>query len=217
MNALQFANRAQAGRALAAKLENYAGRDDVVVLALPRGGVPVAFEIAAYLRAPFDIMIVRKLGVPGHEELALGAIASGGFCVMNPDVLSASHISDSELREIIDREQRELERRELAFRNGHPALNLEGRTVILVDDGIATGATMRAAIQAVHAQAPLRVIVATPVAAPETLRELAAEASEAVAVLTPSNLNSIGEWYFDFTQTSGEEVCSLLAKTRPQP
>jgi len=217
MNALQFANRAQAGQALAARLEKYAGRDEVVVLALPRGGVPVAFEIAAYLHAPLDIMIVRKLGTPGHEELAMGAIASGGFCVMNPDVLSATRISDRELREVIDREQRELERRELALREGHPALKLEGRTVILVDDGIATGATMRAAAQAVHAQAPLRVIIATPVASPDTLRELAAEACEAVAVLTPSDLNSIGEWYLDFTQTSGAEVCSLLAKTRPQP
>ena len=217
MKALQFANRAQAGQALAGRLENYAGRNDVVVLALPRGGVPVGFEIASHLRAPLDIMIVRKLGAPGHEELAMGAIASGGFCVMNPAVVSSCRISDEELRGIIDHEQHELERRELALRQGHPALNLENRTVILVDDGIATGATMRAAAQAVYAQDPLRVIVATPVAAPDTMLEMANETSEAVAVLTPSNLNSIGEWYLDFTQTSGDEVRSLLAKTRPQP
>lgn len=217
MKALQFANRAEAGRALAAKLENYAGRDDMVVLALPRGGVPVGFEIAAHLHAPLDIMIVRKLGVPGHEELALGAIASGGFCAMNPGVISSSRISDEELREVIDREQRELERRELSLRDGHPALKLEDRTVILVDDGIATGATMRAAAQAIHAQYPLRVIVATPVAPPDTLRGLAAEAAETVAVLTPASMRSIGEWYADFTQTTSNEVRSLLAKTRPQP
>ena len=217
MKVLQFADRTQAGRALAAKLEDHAGRDGVVVLALPRGGVPVGFEVATHLRAPLDIITVRKLGVPGHEELAMGAIASGGFCAMNPAVISSCRISDEELREIIDREQRELERRELSLRDGHPALKLEGCTVILVDDGIATGATMRAAAQTVNAQNPLRVVIATPVASPDTLRELAAESAETVAVLTPVDMRSIGEWYADFTQTTSDEVRSLLAKTRPQP
>ena len=216
MKTLQFTDRAHAGRELATRLEEYAGRDDVLVLALPRGGVPVGYEIARHLRAPLDVMIVRKLGVPGSEELAMGAIASGGFRVMNPDVLSSVHISDEKLNSSIALGQRELERRESSFREGRPPLEIAGRTVILVDDGIATGATMRAAARAVRAQNPALLVIATPVAAPETLRALENEAAEVIAVLAPSSLSAIGEWYLDFTQTSEEEVRSLLAKTRTQ-
>jgi len=216
MKALRFSDRAHAGRELAARLGEYAGRDDVLVLALPRGGVPVGYEIARHLRAPLDVMIVRKLGVPGSEELAMGAIASGGFRVMNPDVLSSVHISDEKLNSSIALGQRELERRESSFREGRPPLEIAGRTVILVDDGIATGATMRAAARAVRAQNPALLVIATPVAAPETLRALENEAAEVIAVLAPSSLSAIGEWYLDFTQTSEEEVRSLLAKTRTQ-
>ena len=211
-----FSNRAEAGRALAERLAGYAGRDDVVVLALPRGGVPVGFEIARRLGAPLDVMIVRKLGVPWHEELAMGAIASGGFRVMNAGVVSESGVSRDEMNAVIQQQQSELERREHLCREGRPALPLAGRTVILVDDGIATGAPMRAAVQAARAANPARLIVATPVAAPPTLDDLRKEADEVVAVLAPAELSSIGQWYADFSQLTDDEVRSLLAGARQQ-
>lgn len=204
-----------AGEALASQLEDYAGRADVVVLALPRGGVPVGFEIARRLGAPMDIMIVRKLGVPWHGELAMGAIASGGFRALNPDVISSAGISEEVLSKVIASEQTELERREHAYRDGRPALEITGRTVILVDDGVATGATMRAAAQAVRAQKPARLVVAVPVGAPSTLRELADEADEVVTVLAPGSLCAIGEWYDDFSQLNDAEVRALLASAIP--
>ena len=211
-----FADRAEAGRALADRLAKYAGRDDVVVLALPRGGVPVGFEIARRLGAPLDVMIVRKLGVPWHKELAMGAIASGGFRVMNVGVVAGSGVSRDEMNEVILCQQGELERREYLYREGRPALPLAERTVVLVDDGIATGATMRVAAQAARAGHPARLIVATPVAAPSTLDALGKDADEVVALLAPGELSSIGEWYVDFAQLTDDEVRSLLAGARQE-
>lgn len=207
----RFPNRVDAGQALADRLEDCAGRDGLVVLALPRGGVPVGFEIARRLGAPLDIMLVRKLGVPWQEELAMGAMASGGYRALNSEVISGSGISGEMLNRVIAREQRELERRENAYRAGRAAPQLAGRTAILVDDGVATGATMRAAAQAVRAQQPARLIVAVPVGAPPTLHELADEADEVVTVLAPGTLHTIGEWYDDFAQLTDAEVCALLA------
>ena len=210
----RFRDRIEAGEILAGLLTHLAGRDDLVVLALPRGGVPVGYEIARHLGAPLEVMVVRKLGVPGHEELAMGAIASGGFRVMNEDVLAGTAISEGELNAVIESEQRELDRREHLCRQGEAPLALEGRMVILVDDGVATGATMRAAAQAVRARKPSRLIIATPVIPPSAVREFESEGMEVVAALTPAGLSSIGEWYRDFSQTSDGEVRSLLALTR---
>ena len=168
----QFQNRAEAGRLLAAKLEGYAGREGLIVLGLPRGGVPVAFEVAAKLKAPLDVFLVRKLGVPGHEELALGAVASGGVCFFNDTVLKSCHIPRRVLDEIIERERKELERREQAYRRDPPP-GLRGRTIILVDDGLATGASMRAAVPAARQQQPARIVAAAPVAARETAGAIA--------------------------------------------
>lgn len=192
--------------------KNYSGREDVVVLALPRGGVPVGLEIAHRLHAPLDVMIVRKLGLPRHEELAMGAIASGGFRVMNRDFLPGVLVSGEQLQQVMASEQQELERREHLYREGRSPVKIEGRTVVLVDDGVATGATMRAAVQAARAQKPARLIVATPVIAPGTLRDLEKEADEVVAVLVPPALSSIGEWYLDFAQLTDDEVRTELAK-----
>jgi putative phosphoribosyl transferase len=207
----RFPDRAGAGRALAGMLDDYAGRDDITVLALPRGGVPVGLEIARHLRAPLDVMIVRKLGAPWQPELAMGAIAGGGFRAMNEDVVAVSRITEYELNNVIQQELRELERRERFYRGGRPAADLKGRIVVLVDDGIATGATMRVAIQAVRHAGPSRVVIATPVAAAATLDELRGEADEAIAALIPGDLHSIGEWYDDFSQLSDEEVIAMLA------
>lgn len=207
----RFSNRTDAGQALADQLEDYAGRAGVLVLALPRGGVPVGFEIARRLGAPLDVVIVRKLGVPWHGELAMGAISSGGFRALNADVISSAGISEEVLNKVIASELRELERRERAYRENRPALQITGQTVILVDDGVATGATMRAAAQAVRARKPERLIVAVPVGAPSTLRGLADEADEVVTVLAPGTLCAIGEWYDDFSQLTDTEVCALLA------
>jgi len=193
-------------------LDRYAGRDDIVVLALPRGGVPVGLEIARYLQAPLDVIIVRKLGLPYQRELAMGAIAGGGFRAMNADVLEASGVNETVINDVIQQEQRELEYRERLYRGGRPAADLRGRAVILVDDGIATGATMRVAIQAVRHAGPGRVIVATPVAAGPTLEKLRQEADEAIAALVPADLQSIGEWYDNFSQLTDGEVCALLAE-----
>ncbi len=207
----QFRNRAQAGRLLAAKLESYAGRDGLLVLGLPRGGVPVAFEVAAKLKAPLGVFVARKLGVPGHEELALGAVASGGVCFLNDSLVQSCHIPRRILDELIERERRELERREQAYRPGGPPA-LRGRTIILVDDGLATGASMRAAVRAARPQQPAQIVAAVPVAARDILEQLRQEVDAAECVQAPEDFSSVGEWYEDFKQTTDEEVRELLEK-----
>ena len=211
----QFQNRAEAGRLLAAKLESYAGRGGLIVLGLPRGGVPVAYEVAARLKAPLDVFLVRKLGVPGHEELALGAVASGGVCFFNDALLKLCHIPRRVLDEIIEREREELERRERACRLDKPS-SLRGRTVILVDDGLATGASMRAAVLAARQQEPAGIVAAAPVAARETLEQLRREVDAAVCVQAPEEFSSVGQWYADFEQTTDEEVRQLLERARSE-
>lgn len=208
----RFRDRADAGRALAAELSAYAGRDDVVVLALPRGGVPVGYEVARALGAPLDVFIVRKLGVPGHEELAMGAIASGGVRVLNESVVQPLRIPESVIDTIAAREQAELERREREYRDGRPAPDVRGRTVILVDDGLATGATMRAAAQALRLQQPARVVVAVPVSAEESCEELRTQVDDIVCSMTPHPFYGVGMWYEDFSQTTDAEVRELLAR-----
>ncbi|HZQ63586.1 MAG TPA: phosphoribosyltransferase [Casimicrobiaceae bacterium] len=210
---MRFVDRKHAGQVLAQKLQAYHDRPDVIVLALPRGGVPVGFEVAQALHAAFDVFVVRKLGFPGHEEYAMGAIATGGTRVMNPDV-ARLQIPESTIEAVTARERRELERRERLYRGERPAPSLEGRVVILVDDGLATGSTMRAAAMAVRAQHPSRVIVAVPVAAAETCSALRAEADEVVCVSTPQPFHAVGLWYQDFAQTSDAEVHALLEKAR---
>jgi len=205
-----FADRHEAGAELASKLRKYAGRDDVVVLALPRGGVPVAFEIAEALDAPLDIFVVRKLGMPGHPEFAIGAIASGGVRVLNEDAIRWYGIPDSAIEAIVRQELAELERREREYRQGRPLIDLRGRIVILVDDGLATGATMRAAVQAVRAHQPARVVVAVPVGAPSTCAEFADIADETMCARTPEPFSAVGLWYRDFSQTTDEEVRAML-------
>jgi predicted phosphoribosyltransferase len=207
-----YRDRHDAGRRLAELLSRYANRPDVLVLALPRGGVPVAYEVARALNAPLDVFIVRKLGVPGHEELALGAIASGGIRVLNNEVMRALHIPKQVVEEIAAREQRELERREQLYRDGRPAPDVRGRTVILIDDGLATGATMRAALQALRQQQPARLVLAVPVAAPSTCLEFLGEADEVICARTPDPFFAVGLWYQNFEQTSDQEVHDLLAQ-----
>ena len=210
-----FRNRSEAGRLLAGHLKDYAGRADVIVLALPRGGVPVAFEVAEALRAPLDVFVVRKLGVPGQEELAMGAIATGGVRVTNKEVLRHLHISGEVFEAAAAREAGELERREREYRGNRPAPDLRGRTVILVDDGLATGSTMRAAARALRELGPERVVVAVPVGAPQTCEEFRAEVDEVVCAMTPEPFRGVGLWYDDFTQTSDEEVHELLGRSAP--
>lgn len=206
-----YDDRRCAGADLASRLiDRYRGRHDVVVLALPRGGVPVAFEIAEALGAPLDIFLVRKLGLPVHPELAMGAIASGGVRVLNNDVVSSFAVPPSVIDLVARQEQAELERRERLYREDRRPLPLQDRVVILVDDGLATGSTMRAAVQAVRARAPSRIIVAVPVGSPETCREFADEADEIVCARAPEDFRAVGEWYHDFSQTTDEEVHSLL-------
>jgi erythromycin esterase-like protein/predicted phosphoribosyltransferase len=205
-----FRDRHEAGRALAGLLEHYRGRDDIVVLALPRGGVPVAYEVATALGAPLDVFLVRKLGVPGREELAMGAIASGGIVVLNDDVVRDLGISQEDLRRTAEREARELRRREQAYRGNRPMPSLAGKVVILVDDGLATGSSMRAAIQALRALGPARIVVAVPAAPESTCQELAAEVDEVVCATTPSPFFAVGASYYDFTQTTDDEVRDLL-------
>ena len=207
-----FRDRTDAGRQLAAKLAAYADRSDVLVLALPRGGVPVAFEVARELHAPLDVFLVRKLGVPGHEELAMGAIASGGVRVLNEDVVRMLRISDDVIDAVGAEERQELERRERTYRGNRPAPDVRGRTVILVDDGLATGSTMRAAIAALRQQRPARIVVAVPVGAPETCAEFQDEADEAICARTPEPFYAVGLWYGDFSQTTDEEVHDLLER-----
>jgi predicted phosphoribosyltransferase len=205
-----FRDRREAGRELAVRLKKYAGRNDVVVLALPRGGVPVAFEVAEALGAPLDIFLVRKLGTPGHRELAMGAIASGGIRVLNDDVVRWLGISPEQIEAVAREEQRELERRQHAYLEGRAPQPLEGRTVILVDDGLATGSTMRAAAQAIRQRDPAHVIVAVPVGARDTCREMEAFADEVVCTRTPEPFSAVGQWYLDFDQTTDDEVMDLI-------
>ena len=209
----QFKNRAQAGKLLAAKLGRYSGRGDTVVLALPRGGVPVAFEIAQALRAPLDVFMVRKLGLPGQEELAMGAIATGGVRVLNRDVVGYLAIPQAIIDSVAIHEQRELERRERLYRGDRPALDVRGRTVILVDDGLATGATMFAAIAALKKLEPNQMIVAVPVAPPSTVDLMEKAVTELVTVMEPEPFDGVGRWYEDFSQTTDQEVRSLLDRS----
>lgn len=205
-----FANRREAGVELASNLRHYAGRSDVVVLALPRGGVPVAFEVAESLNAPLEVFLVRKLGMPGQPEFAMGAIASGGVRVLNDDVVRWYSIPDAAIERITREEQAELERREREYRQGRALPDLRDRVVILIDDGLATGSTMRAAVQAVRQHQPARVVVAVPVGAPSTCQEFADVTDETVCARTPEPFAAVGYWYRDFSQTTDDEVRTLL-------
>jgi putative phosphoribosyl transferase len=208
----QFRNRHDAGKFLAGKLKHLAG-DEVVILALPRGGLPVAYEIAQALHAPLDIFIVRKLGVPIHEELAMGAIASGGVRVLNEEIIRRLGINKRMIDAATAEEQRELERRERKYRRGREPIDVAGRMAVLVDDGLATGATMKAAVQALRKRGPKRIIVAVPVGAAETCEQFESEVDEIVCGKRPVDLGAVGMWYEDFTQTTDEEVCELLDRT----
>jgi predicted phosphoribosyltransferase len=208
-----FADRREAGRRLAARLHDYAASNPIV-LALPRGGIPVAYEVARALGAPLDVFIVRKLGVPGHEEFALGAIASGDVVVLNPELVNQLGLSRQDIQAIIEAERRELDRRERAYREGAPPLDVRGRTVILVDDGLATGATMLAAIAALRKLGPARIIVAVPVAAPEVCEAMAGAADEVICAVTPQPFHAVGLWYDNFAQTTDDEVRALLHAAR---
>jgi putative phosphoribosyl transferase len=205
-----FADRHDAGKFLAGKLEKYANEKDAIVLGLPRGGVPVAFEISRQLHLPLDIFLVRKLGAPIYEELAMGAIASGGVRIMNPDVVRKLGITEEVIESVAQVEERELARREVHYRGNREPLNLENKTVILVDDGLATGASMRAAVAALRLHHPGKIVVAVPVGAAETCRLLQTEADEVVCGIAPEEFVAVGKWYSDFRQTSDEEVISLL-------
>ncbi|MDX6710642.1 MAG: putative phosphoribosyl transferase [Blastocatellia bacterium] len=205
-----YRDRTDAGKRLATLLTAYANRPDVLVLALPRGGVPVAFEVARALRAPLDIFLVRKLGAPGQKELAMGAIATGGVRVLNEDVVEYLQIPDNVIDEIAADELQELERREHAYRGNRPAPDVRGKTVILVDDGLATGSTMRAAAAALRQQKPARIIIAVPVSAPQTCDEYRMGVDEIVCDVTPEPFHAVGQWYKDFSQTTDEEVSNLL-------
>jgi putative phosphoribosyl transferase len=209
----RFADRRDAGRQLAERLREYAGRPDVVVLGLPRGGVPVAFEVARGLDAPLDVFLVRKLGVPGQEELAMGAIASGGVRVLNADVVRSLGVSDTVLEGVAAREGEELARRERAYRGSRAPIEVPGRVGILVDDGLATGATMRAAAAALRRLGPQRLVVAVPVAAAEACAELGADADDVVCVVTPEPFYAVGLWYDDFSETTDAEVQALLRRS----
>jgi putative phosphoribosyl transferase len=205
-----FRDRNDAGRQLAGRLAKYAGRPEVVVLALPRGGVPVGFQVAQALGVPLDVFLVRKLGLPGREELAMGAIASGGERVLNEDVVQSLGIPEEVIETVAAEEQRELQRRERAYRDNRLPLNVRGRTVLLVDDGLATGSSMRAAVAALRRQHPARIVVAVPVGAGITCEDLQTEADEVVCAHTPEPFAAVGLWYNDFSQTTDEEVRELL-------
>jgi predicted phosphoribosyltransferase len=207
-----FRDRHEAGRVLAEKLAAYANRPDVLVLALPRGGVPVAYEVARALGAPLDVFVVRKLGVPGYKELAMGAIATGDVRVLNDQLVERLGIPEDMIDAVAARERRELVRRERLYRGGRPPPDVRGRTVVLVDDGLATGATMHAAIQALRQQNPARIVVAVPTASPETCEEMKAEADDVICAITPEPFHAVGRWYQDFSQTTDEEVGVLLAQ-----
>ena len=210
----RFLDRRDAGRQLAFKLVKYADRKDVILLALPRGGVPVAYEVANILKAPLDVFIVRKLGLPGKEELAIGAIASGGTRILNEDIVHTLHIDPSTIDEITERERLELQRRERQYRGDRPAPEVRGRTVILIDDGLATGASMMAAVHALRTRQPAQIIVAVPVAAPQAIRLLQSKVDEAVYVIAPEFFEGVGKWYEDFSQITDEEVQILLSNMK---
>ena len=207
---MRFLNRKAAGRELAQRLRAYSGHEDVIVLAIPRGGVPVAFEVAMALEAPLDVFVLRKLGVPTQEELAFGAIATGGVRVLDPEIVEATGLSERDIDLATARERRELERRESVYRGGMPPLSVDGRTVILVDDGIATGSSMRAAIVALKKMNPARIVLATPVAPLSTCNRLRSEVDELVCVHAPKAFYAIGQFYEDFSQVTDEEVRNLL-------
>ena len=207
-----FRDRSEAGQSLAQELGAYTGHDDVIVLALPRGGVPVGFEVARALQAPLDVFVVRKLGVPGHEELAMGAIASGGVLVIEPGVIEDLAIPPDVVTDVAAREEQERLRREREYRGDRPEPDVQDRTIILVDDGLATGSTMRAAVAALRKLHPAKIIVAVPVAAPAACADLASEVDEIVCARTPEPFRSVGSWYLDFSQTTDDEVRDLLAR-----
>jgi putative phosphoribosyl transferase len=213
----RFANRVEAGRRLAERLSAYRGCDDAIVLGLPRGGVPVAYEVAQRLGLPLDVFVVRKLGVPGDEELAMGAIASGNVSVLNEDVMRALPNSEAILETVTAQEKIELERREALYRQARSAPDLRGRVVILVDDGLATGATMRAAAAALRKQGVAKIVVAVPVGATETCLELDSEVDEMICAFMPEFFYGVGQFYEDFSQTTDEEVRELLAKAKDEP
>jgi predicted phosphoribosyltransferase len=208
---VRYADRREAGRVLVDRVRGYAGRDDVVVLGLPRGGVPVAYEVARGLNAPLDVFVVRKLGLPGHPEYAMGAIASGGVRVLNDEAIRQLRVPPSVVEAVARAEQVELERRERAYRGARPAVPLEGRVVILVDDGLATGSTMRAAVLAVRRRLPSQIVVAVPVGARDTCRAMDEVADEVVCARMPEPFNAVGLWYENFDQASDDEVRELLA------
>ncbi|WP_066384231.1 MULTISPECIES: phosphoribosyltransferase [unclassified Anabaena] len=207
-----FQNRTTAGQTLASNLGEYVNQPDVIVLALPRGGVPVAFEVAQALNAPLDVLVVRKLGVPNQEELAMGAIASGGVRIINQQIVNELNFSEEVIARVAAQEQRELERREAMYRGDEPFPELQGRTVILVDDGLATGATMWAAVLAVRQKQPKEIVIAVPVAASETCQQLENKVEKIVCAATPSPFYSVGMWYEEFPQTTDEQVRELLKK-----
>jgi putative phosphoribosyl transferase len=208
-----FSDRAEAGRVLAEQLRHHAGRPDVIVLALPRGGVPVAYEVAKALHVPLDIFVVRKLGIPGHEELAMGAVATGGVRVLNDQVIKGLSIPGYVIDAVANWELRELARRERLYRGDRPPPEVRGKTVILVDDGLATGSTMLAAVQALRKLGPARIVVAVPVAAPDTCELLKEYVDETVCAATPEPFYAVGLWYRDFSQTTDEEVRELLERS----
>jgi putative phosphoribosyl transferase len=212
-----YRDRRDAGRALATALSKHRGEPRQLVLALPRGGVPVGYEVARALEAPLDVFVVRKLGVPGHDEFAMGALASGGARVLSQDVISALKISEESIAAILAREQRELNRREQLYRGKLPPLDVRTKTVILVDDGLATGSTMRAAIAGLKQLAAQRIVVAVPIAAPETCQELSREVDEMVCAATPQPFHAVGVWYEDFSQTTDHEVRQLLEDGQGRP
>lgn len=208
-----FDNRRDAGRRLAVVLQHYANQPGVLVLALPRGGVPVAFEVARSLNVPLDVFLVRKLGVPGHEELAMGAIATGGVVVLNNSVVQALNITRQELERVAEAEQQELARREQEYRGDRPPPDVRDQTVVLIDDGLATGSTMRAAAAALRKLEPARIVIAVPVSSPQTCQELGAEVDEIVCLLQPEGFYAVGLWYIDFSATTDEEVRDLLRQS----
>lgn len=213
----RFRNRRDAGRRLAAELRTYANRSDVIVLALPRGGVPVGYEVATALDVPLDVFVVRKLGLPWHDELAMGALASGGVRILDDDLIRVARVSTEDIERVTAAEQVELERRERRYRGDRPFADLTGKTVLLVDDGLATGSTMRAAVAALRQKVPRRIVVAVPVAAPATCDAFRDIADDIVCAVTPEPFRAVGLWYDDFSQTTDEEVHELLVQAGVPP
>lgn len=206
----RFSNRIDAGKQLAVGLKQYADRDDVLVLALPRGGVPVAYEVARALNAPLDLLLVRKLGVPGHEEFAMGAIASEDTVFINESTVKSLHIDKQTVDNVIQKEQRELQKREALFRDARPKVEVKGRTVIIVDDGLATGATMKAAIQALRQRQPAAIVLAVPTAPRDVINDFEDDVEDVICLMTPEPFGGVGRWYMDFPQTSNETVLEYL-------